>query len=179
MNKKYEVINSKLNGENWANHHYEISNFKRNIGTNTELEYASYIKDGHLILNFKCEDNSSIILLKTEKRCFDKIKDDLKFNYSVSKLQNKSNTNFFEEHYKLILKNKDFKMVLRSNNEFEILCYDDKIMGKLRRQDLENENLFNTELLEGDEFERKRSAYDISTNPYYESLLEKFQKKHI
>ena len=48
MNKKYEVINSKLNSENWANHHYEISNFKRNIGTNIELEYVSYIKDGHL-----------------------------------------------------------------------------------------------------------------------------------
>ena len=178
MNKKYEVINSKLNSENWANHHYEISNFKRNIGTNIELEYVSYIKDRHLILNFKCENNSSIILVKTEKRCFDRIKDDLKFNYSVSKVQNKSNSNFFEEHYKLVLNNKDFKMVLRSNNtEFEILCYDDKIMGKLKKQDLENENLFNTELLEGDEFERKRSAYDISTNPYYESLLEKFPKK--
>ena len=104
----------------------------------------------------------------------------MKFNYSVSMLQNKSNTNFFEEHYKLALNNKDFKMVLRSNNtEFEILCYDDKIMGKLRKQDIENDNLFNTELLEGDEFERKRSAYDTSTNPYYESLLGKIPTKSI
>ena len=52
-------------------------------------------------------------------------------------------------------------------------------MGELKRQDLENENLFNTELLEGDEFERKRSAYDISTNPYYESLLKNSLKAYI
>ncbi len=178
IGKSHIDINNKLINKEWSQNNLKIRNFKKNIDLNIELKYTSYSKEGNFIINFETNYTLPIILIKTNKNCFEKLKTEIANNNYTQKIQNKSNNIFFEEYYRITKNKESFILVFKSNNSaHELLFYKEKVWKNLNSEILEKERQFNLKLSNGDKLEKEKTLYDLSKNLIYQELINEYPRK--